>query len=205
MRILCFAVALTLSVAVSNTLAAVSIEWETVDNSAALDGYTTVDLYVNSDEIGVCCAAMLMTLDSGSFYYFSYDSGTTVLTASVDRPAPDLPEGLGPIFSAWKYTTYVTIDDQIVGILSGGDAGGDVLEFSEQEIDVSWYSFDYPVGRVHMARITFTEDAVGEWVLYSILSDKPAIIREGTIADLVPEPASLTLLPLAGGLMLKRR
>jgi hypothetical protein len=189
-------VALTLALSAAMAGAEITPEWVPVDNSGVLTGYSTVDLFVTT-ETGVCCAALLMTLDSGSLFYFTLDTGNGgSLIANVDQPPPDGVEDLGPPFEPWLYTTYVTIGGEPAGLLSGGDAGGDVLEFSEREIDVSWYSFAYPVGRAHMGRFTFTEGAVGDWTIYVVAADAeidPQLERSGTLAGLVPEPTSLAL------------
>jgi len=206
-RSLAFVSALLLSTTLST--AAMSIEWVPVDNSSAMSGHTTVDLFITTDS-GLCCAAMLMELDSGEFFYFDYVSpdGQFSLTAEQDQPPQQSIIDLGqtvPEIAPIEFTTYVTIAGEQAGLLAGGDVGGDGLEFSEQEIDVAWYSFDYPVGRAHAARITFTDGSTGSWALLTV---EGAVVEgdefSGTLADIVPEPASLTLLAIGSAALLRQ-
>ncbi len=184
----------------SHATAEESIEWVEVDNSAVLTGYRTFDIYMNS-EAGVCCAGLVYELTQGSFYYFHSDTHPFLndLVAINEPPPQQLFDILGPtlpeVYQA-EYTTYFTIGG-VRAAIPGAAAipgVGDVLEHSEQEIDISWYGGSYPTGHVHMGRVTVTDDAVGTWIMHGKPGGQPTVISTGVI----PEPASLTLLCVTG-------
>lgn len=204
----CACVLLVFGLASAST-AAVSVEWVPVDNTDALTGYTTVDLFVHSDT-GICCAALLFELERGELFFFSFgDTASPVIEASKYSPPPQALLDLGaifPEFAALPYTSYITLSGAQFGLAGGaGDVGGDTLEFSKSEVDLSWYSFAFPSGQIHMARLTFSNDSVGTWGFATVNEQNEEVELYGSVGELIPEPCSLVALAGVGTALLPRR
>lgn len=186
MALRAFISAMVVLVGVSLSPAAISIEWVGVDNSSVLTGYKTFDLYATTDN-GWCCNAMLFPLDTGTFYQHPI-GGTS-------EPLPTFVA----LFPELEFDTYLGAGGDAVRTTGqAGDVGGDVYQFDETELDVSWAAQTIPVplptGRLHMARITFSNDATGSWVLAIAASEQSFAQFSGTIEDIVPEPGTLGML-----------
>jgi hypothetical protein len=197
----CACVLLVFGLASAST-AAVSVEWVPVDNTDALTGYTTVDLFFHSDT-GLCCGALLVELQQGDIFYFTYGvpGSFPYIEADKNRPPQQALIDIGasiPEFLPIAYTSYVTINAGPVYMAGGaGDVGGDGLAFTDTEIDASWFSFDYPFGAVHMARLTFSNDSVGTWGFATVNEQNEKIELYGSVGGLIPEPG--TFLFVLGG------
>lgn len=130
---------------VSPAGAAIALDFEPVDNSAVLTGYTTYDMRVTTDTDWTA-GAMLLELGAGSLY--QHEAGT------AEAPHPYLLS----LFPELAFDTYV------VGTTVGGagDVGGDAFAFGTNELDVSWYNLTPDeVGTTTVARLTLTDDAAG--------------------------------------------
>lgn len=154
-----------------------------------LNNYVCQDMEVDTD-IDWSGAAMLVELSTGSMYqelegfaatqngYKMYNGQTSKVPSSAFYSS--LPSS--------EYDTYVHGNgDDATLIGAGGDAGGDLQEFSTDEIDVSWYG---PTGStddtdlVALGRFTFSNDAVGIWRLVVTLRGEASdIVVTGTIAN----------------------
>ena len=206
-RVLVAALAISLSLSVAR--ADISIEWVPVDNTDALTGYTTVDLIVHTDT-GLCCGALLVELQRGEIYYFTFgEPGSFPFVADKYRPpsqafidlSASIPELL-PI----AYTSYITINGEPISVVGGaGDVGGDGLAFTDTEVDASWFSFDYPVGAVHMARLTFSNDSVGAWGFATVGDGSELVEFYGSVGGLIPEPGTLVVFASGGVALSVRR
>lgn len=187
----------------------IRIDWVPVDNTDALTGYTTVDLIVHTDT-GLCCGALLVELQQGEIYYFTIgEQGPFPFVADKDRPPPHALIDIGasvPEFRPIVYTSYITINAGPVYVIGGaGDVGGDGLAFTDTEIDASWYSFDFPVGAVHMARLTFSNDSVGTWGFATVGEGTERVEFYGSVGGLIPEPGTLAVFAGVGAALLPRR
>lgn len=192
-----FVVALTLALSASLSHAAASILWFEYPNGGVVPGYKTYDLYLNIDGTW-CCSAMLFELSRGSFYQDPL--------GDVKIHAPYLP-AISPTVA---FDTYVAEGGHLdVGIIGGaGDVGGPAqLIFDEFTLNVSWgvLGGQRTSGFFKIARITMTTDAVGSWRLATIGADTPYTEFSGTVADIVPEPAAVSLLTVVGLLISARR
>ena len=190
--------ALILTLCVSVSKADITIEWVEVDNSSVLSGYRTFDLFANTD-LGWCCNAMLFPLDTGNFYQHPLGNESVPLPFMVD------------LFPEIEFDTYLGAGGGPVRTtLQAGDVGGDAYQFDEVELDVSWAAQVIPVplpsGRLHMARLTFSDDATGSWRLAISASEPDGLVEfSGTIADIIPEPASLALMASGAAVLLRRQ
>lgn len=171
--------------------AAMTVDWLEVDNQGTIPGYRTYDLVVHTEFATFSAAAMLFELTDGTFYQ-DLIGGTSILNPAFFS-----------IFPTLEYDTYLMDDGEPVNVLGGGgDVGGNGLEFSMTELDVSWQAQAYPPqhqGPVRIARITMSADAAGTWDLFVLEFGLVSSGRfSGTVEDIVPEPGSLGLLALAG-------
>ena len=128
-----------------SSMAAISLEFEPVDNSAVLTGYKTYDMLVTTDADWTA-GAMLFELRAGRFYQHALGTNNGPHT------------GFLAVDAALEFDTYV------VGSTAGGagDVGGAGLAFGTDKLDVSWYNLTPDqIGTTTVARLTFTDDAAG--------------------------------------------
>ncbi len=152
LRSICFALAAGLTA--SSTHAALSAAFIDVDNTAALTGFVTQDLMVTtSTDWGT--AQILATLTAGSIYQDA--------NGSDFAPNPLL----FPNFPTLEFDSYLDGNGNQPGIAGQAvDLGGDVQEFSDSHIDITWFNTTLgDVGTFGIGRFTLGDNAVGSWTM----------------------------------------
>ncbi len=156
-RTLCFIIAMALSA--SNALAVLQAYFENVEINSELalaQSHTTQDLYINTtagDTWGT--AQILATLTSGSIYQDP--------NGSFFAPNPLLFD----TFPELEYDSYLDGNGQQPMIAGQAvNLGGDVQEFSENHIDITWLSAGQNnIGTFTIGRFTLSDDAYGTWTM----------------------------------------
>lgn len=152
-RSICIGFALSMLLCLGSTqlMAAISLDFVPVDNSAVLAGYKTYDVLVTTDADWTS-AAMLFELSGGSLYQHAQGQDSVADPAVIPTFYPQHPE--------------VAFDTYVIGSVAGG--GGDIgmrrtqLAFDTQRLDVSWYNLTPDqVGTTNVARLTLTDDTAG--------------------------------------------
>jgi hypothetical protein len=150
LKTICFALVAGLSA--SSASAALTAAFIDVDNTSALTGFVTQDLMVTTtNDWGT--AQILATLTTGSIYQ--------------DPNGSDfIPNPLSfPTFPALEFDSYLdgngqqpSLAGQAVGL------GGDVQEFSDSHIDITWFNTSLTdTGTFGIGRFTLSDDAIGSW------------------------------------------
>ncbi len=146
---------LVAGLAASNANAVLSARFANVDNTAALTGYVTQDLLINTsagDDWGQ--AQLLTTLTAGSIYQDA--------NGSDFAPNPLL----FPTFPSLEFDSYLDGNGVQPGIIGAAvNLGGDVREFSDEHIDIAWYNTkqDDVGSEFGIGRFTLSDDAIGTW------------------------------------------
>ncbi len=152
LRFICLTLVVGLSASsVSATLTAEFVN--AIDNSPLVD-FVTQDLMVTTtvgDDWGT--AQLLTTLTAGSIYQDS--------NGSDFAPNPLLFTN----FPELEFDTYLDGNGQQPSIAGQAvDLGGDVQEFSENHIDITWFNTSQTdFDTFGIGRFTLTDDAVGTW------------------------------------------
>ncbi len=144
--------ATAMGLAVSNAQAALTAEFVNAIDNAPLVGFITQDLMVTTTtDWGT--AQLLTTLTTGTIYQDS--------NGSDFAPNPLL----FPSFPALKFDSYLDGNGQQPGIAGQAvDLGGDVQEFSDTHIDITWFNTTLnDIGTFGIGRFTLSDDAVGSW------------------------------------------
>ena len=157
-RTLCFILAMALSA--SNALAVLQAYFENVEINSELalaQNYTTQDLYINTtagDTWGT--AQILAALTSGSIYQDP--------NGSFFAPNPLLFD----TYPELEYDSYLDGNGQQPMIAGQAvNLGGDVQEFSEDHIDITWLGAGQNnIGTFSIGRFTLSNDAYGTWAIY---------------------------------------
>ena len=157
-RSVCIGLVLSMLLCLGSTprVAAISLEFAPVDNSAVLTGYKTYDMLVTT-ETDWTSAAMVLGLDAGSIYQHGYGTDSGPPQPAFVSLFPDL-----------AFDTYV------VGSAAGGagDVGGGGYVFGSSELDVSWYNIaQTDIGATTIGRLTLTEDAAGSLSIFLTTGD----------------------------------
>lgn len=175
----------------------VDIEWVPVDNHGLIPGYSTYDMYIDTDGTW-CCSAMVFELSQGSFYQDPL--------GGITKPSPALISLVPTV----EFDTYVAEGDylDIIVLPGAGDVGGEpFLIFDETILNLSWAppGGARSTGRFHLVRVSITSDAEGSWIMGTVGTGIPRIDFAGTVEDLVPEPGTFGLLAVPAVLIARRR
>lgn len=165
--------------------AAVSIDWQEIDNQGLIPGFQTYDLIIETDAPW-CCNAMYFRLSEGTFY--QDPAGTSVI------PNPLLFD----FFPTLEFDTYLSENENSVGAPESAweISGIHTLLFDTSVLNISWVTQTAPTqttGLIRVARITISEGAVGQWDLLIATSEPPAANFSGTVEDIIPEPGAFCL------------
>ncbi len=154
----------------------ISSQFVSVDNTAALTGFTTSDLEVTttSDWTG---AVLLLTLTQGTIYQEPEGFGLNGSTLGPPNPA-----GFGA-FPSSEFDTSIGGDVNSPSIAgAAGDVGGDTPQFDTSELDISWYNnVTNDIGTFDIARITLSDDAVGTWSMKLTAAGSTTTTESGSI------------------------
>lgn len=168
-------------------------------------GYIAPDTYVTND--------VMLDVDSDWLSAILIVTPTTtgqIYQNALGGDGPPNP-ALFPAYATLEYDTYVS--DGLGGIPSMAaavDYGYSSIVFDADELALTYYTTATETGLLHMARVTLSVEAQGEWTFVATASPEggPKIIAGGPIVDgyMVPEPATLGLLAIGGlGVLIRRK
>ena len=177
----------------------ITLDVVNVDNSSApeLNGYVTLDLVATTDSDWLS-AQMIVTLDApGGFYQDPL--GNT----NPQSPNP----AFFPLAPSLEFDTYVSngVLGESVSLTGAVDLGGPANEvFDADHLSILWYTTDTDdIGELTLARLSLAETAVGTWTFIATASPQGGPRLE--VSGIIPEPATLGILALAGLALLRRR
>ena len=148
-----------------------------VDNSAALAGYVTQDLVVNTASDWLSAQLRVTLNQPGGVYQDEYGSAN--------------PQSPDPVFFSLlptlEFDSYVSngVLGESVGTAGAVDLGGPVTPvFDEDDVSITWYTTDADdIGELALSRLTLADDATGRWSFQATASPPggPAVRVDGYV------------------------